>query len=333
MSTNTKITTAAATAFFMFTLFIAATAGTVASIGAHITPGNTTPGTSTSGQAPTRPGPGNPHPGPGTLADIPANYLALYQKAAKICPRLGWHVLAAVGKIETNHGRSALPGVTSGQNASGAMGPMQIIKPTWDAILARHRLPLGGATPPSPYNPHDAIHAAAYLLCDSGANRGDIRAALFAYNHATWYVNKVLAQARRYLPTTSSSAAIALAFARAQIGQPYVWGGDGPAEGGFDCSGLSKAAYAAAGINLPRTAHTQYLAGPHLPAGTPAQPGDLIFFGTPTKVHHVAIATGRGTEIIHAPDRGQTVRYGDWRKFPDLLAISRPSTQPTTRNQ
>lgn len=57
-------------------------------------------------------------------------------------------------------------------------------------------------------------------------------------------------------------------LARAAIGTPYVWGGDGPAEGGFDCSGRTKAAYAA-GITLPRVAHDQYRAGPKIPSAHP----------------------------------------------------------------
>jgi hypothetical protein len=54
------------------------------------------------------------------LADIPAGYLALYREAAGVCPGLDWSILAAIGKIETNHGRSTLPGVSSGDNAYGA---------------------------------------------------------------------------------------------------------------------------------------------------------------------------------------------------------------------
>jgi cell wall-associated NlpC family hydrolase len=116
-----------------------------------------------------------------------------------------------------------------------------------------------------------------------------------------------------------------VAFARAQIGQPYRWAGDGPAEGGFDCSGLTRAAYASVGVVIPRTAHSQFLAGPLLPAGTSAQAGDLVFFGTRAQVHHVTIATGHGSQIIHAPDVGQRVRLDDWRALPDVLAISRPA--------
>ncbi|WP_219416948.1 hypothetical protein [Pseudonocardia nigra] len=59
-------------------------------------------------------------PSPNALAHIPADYLALYRQAATTCPGLDWSVLAAVGKVETDHGRSALPGVRDGENPSGA---------------------------------------------------------------------------------------------------------------------------------------------------------------------------------------------------------------------
>jgi len=68
-----------------------------------------------------------------------------------------------------------------------AQGPLQILQPTWNGIFAHHPIPPGGATPPSRYNPHDAIYAAAYYLCDNGADH-DIDAAVFAYNHSHQYV-------------------------------------------------------------------------------------------------------------------------------------------------
>ncbi|MDT7581023.1 MAG: hypothetical protein QOK35_2287, partial [Pseudonocardiales bacterium] len=81
-------------------------------------------------------------------------------------------------------------------------------------------------------------------------------------------------------------AQVAITTAMGQLGLPYVWGGDGPTNGdaGFDCSGLTTFAYAAAGVGLPRTAHTQYYAGLHVPPGAALQPGDLVFYGTPAKV-------------------------------------------------
>ncbi|WP_232376330.1 lytic transglycosylase domain-containing protein [Amycolatopsis aidingensis] len=152
-------------------------------------------------------GSGSTQPSQEALADIPADYLALYQAAAPVCPGLDWSILAAIGKIETDHGRLRAPGVHSGENFAGAGGPMQFLQPTFDAVVRKHPIPPGGADPPSRYNPHDAIHAAAAYLCDNGARDGrDLRAAIYAYNHANWYVDKILTQAQTYRTTTPAAA-------------------------------------------------------------------------------------------------------------------------------
>jgi hypothetical protein len=130
-------------------------------------------------------------------ADIPGNYLALYRSSAKSCPGLPWGVLAGIGKVESNHGRSQAPGVRSGVNAFGCCaGPMQFNirngpPSTWDhygdGILAHV------------YQARYAIPAAARLLCANGARGGrDLRGAIYAYNHAWWYVDQVLTLARSY---------------------------------------------------------------------------------------------------------------------------------------
>ena len=134
-------------------------------------------------------------PSPAARAGIPANYLALYRSAARTCPGLPWGVLAGIGKVETNHGRSRAPGVVSGVNAFGCCaGPMQFNirngpPSTWDTY--GH----GGNV----YDPRDAIPAAARLLCANGARGGrDLRGAIYAYNHAGWYVDQVLTLSRSY---------------------------------------------------------------------------------------------------------------------------------------
>ncbi|MDT7616289.1 MAG: hypothetical protein QOF00_3736 [Pseudonocardiales bacterium] len=122
-------------------------------------------------------------------------------------------------------------------------------------------------------------------------------------------------------------ARIAIATAMAQIGLPYVWGGDGPAAGdaGFDCSGLTHFAYAAATVTLPRTAHTQYYAGPHVPAGAPLQPGDLVFYGTAARVHHVGMYIGAG-RMVNAPTFGEPARTAYYRwGGDDYLGATRPA--------
>lgn len=134
------------------------------------------------------------------LDDIPPRYLALYRQAATLCPGLDWSILAAIGKIESDHGRSSLRGVAEGEeNHAGAGGPMQFLQATWDSVTARHGIPPGGMEPPSRYNPHDAVHAAAFYLCESGArDQADLRGALFTYNRSNEYVRDVLSQAESY---------------------------------------------------------------------------------------------------------------------------------------
>jgi hypothetical protein len=136
-----------------------------------------------------------PAPSRAAHAEIPAAYLALYRSSARSCPGLPWGVLAGIGKVETNHGRSPAPGVRSGVNAFGCCaGPMQFNirngpPSTWDHYGR------GGNV----YDPADAIPAAARMLCANGA-RGDrdLPGAIYAYNHAGWYVAQVLALARAY---------------------------------------------------------------------------------------------------------------------------------------
>ena len=121
-------------------------------------------------------------------------------------------------------------------------------------------------------------------------------------------------------------ALAALKIALAQIGLPYVWGGDGPANGdvGFDCSGLTHFAYAMAGISLPRTAHTQFYAGPHVPAGEPLHPGDLVFYGASSFVHHVGMYVGSG-RMVNAPTFGEPVQVAYYRWLgDDYIGATRP---------
>jgi peptidoglycan DL-endopeptidase CwlO len=100
----------------------------------------------------------------------------------------------------------------------------------------------------------------------------------------------------------STKAEKALAFARAQIGKPYVWGATGPDS--YDCSGLTQAAWKAAGVSLPRTTYDQVNAGTTVSLAD-AQPGDLVFFYD--DISHVGIYIGNGM-MIHAPKPGAYVR-------------------------
>ncbi|WP_406409791.1 NlpC/P60 family protein [Streptomyces halstedii] len=100
----------------------------------------------------------------------------------------------------------------------------------------------------------------------------------------------------------ASKAEKVLAFARAQIGKPYVWGATGPSS--YDCSGLTQAAWKEAGVTLPRTTWDQVKVGTRV-ATADLQPGDLVFFYD--DISHVGIYKGDGM-MIHAPKPGANVR-------------------------
>ena len=122
-----------------------------------------------------------------------SSYLQLFQaSAAKYCPAMSWTVLAAIGQIESGDGRNV------GPSTAGALGPMQFLPSTW----ATWGIDGFGATgTPDIMNPFDAVPSAARYLCAAGASSGTqagLRQAIFAYNHADWYVNEVLGLAAQY---------------------------------------------------------------------------------------------------------------------------------------
>jgi cell wall-associated NlpC family hydrolase len=105
-----------------------------------------------------------------------------------------------------------------------------------------------------------------------------------------------------YEGPTNTQAGKVVAFAYAQLGCPYVYGGTGPCQLGFDCSGLAMAAWAAAGIQIPRDSYEQWAALPHIPLSD-LEPGDLLIYNGEG---HVAIYVGGGY-IIDAPQSGMNV--------------------------
>jgi cell wall-associated NlpC family hydrolase len=103
-----------------------------------------------------------------------------------------------------------------------------------------------------------------------------------------------------YTGPTSTQAQKAVAFAYAQLGKPYQWGATGP--GSFDCSGLVQAAWAAAGVSIPRTTYEQWAALPHVSTSA-LEPGDLLYMDG---IGHVVMYVGGG-QIIDAPQTGRDV--------------------------
>ncbi|MEU8470925.1 C40 family peptidase [Streptomyces sp. NPDC029006] len=120
--------------------------------------------------------------------------------------------------------------------------------------------------------------------------------------HARVLLARRTAQGSAPSGTDAAKAGKAVAFARAQLGKPCVWGAAGP--GSYDCSGLTQAAWKSAGVTLPRTARGQATAGTTVPPAD-ARPGDLVFFHGDRR--HVGLCTGDGM-MIHAPRPGAYVR-------------------------
>ncbi len=108
----------------------------------------------------------------------------------------------------------------------------------------------------------------------------------------------------------NSRAAAAVAYAYQKLGSPYVWGATGP--DAFDCSGLTQAAYRAAGVSLPRTTYAQIDAGRRV-ARSELAPGDLVFFYS--GISHVGIYVGKG-QMIHAPNPSAPVRVAPVDQMP-----------------
>lgn len=142
-------------------------------------------------------------------AHIPPRYLRLYLAAARRYG-LDWSILAGIGRVECDHGRDPAPSCTQQgvENSAGAGGPMQFLASTW----ARYGVDGDGDGHIDRWDPADAIYSAANYLRASGAPR-HYRAAIYAYNHATWYVEEVERWAGRYRAKVGEGGAEASAEA------------------------------------------------------------------------------------------------------------------------
>jgi len=244
------------------------------------------------------------------ISDIPTDYLVLYQQAAAAYG-VDWAVLAAIGKLECDHGRSQSRGCSppGSVNAAGATGPMQFLGPTWRSGTPVGTVPAIGPPTTSTrdgyatdgdgdgladvWDPADAIFAAARLLSANGAP-GNYPQAILAYNHSTSYVDEVLAQADEYraalAPGASGMAAAVLSWAVSHVGTftyhlgpPTDRGGtvaqmqtSQPAGTTCDCSMFVRWAMAQAGLDVGLTTSTQWTANGRLPTGNTPQDTPLL---------------------------------------------------------
>jgi hypothetical protein len=285
---------------------------------------------------------------------VPGRVKALYTSAARRY-RVPWTLLAGIGMAETGHGR------VNHTSSAGARGLMQFMPATWASmgVDGDHD---GRADITSDA---DSVHSAANYLTRSGVTRGPrgVRAALFAYNHADWYVNDVLAYAHAYgggtvlgdptdcgtgtgagnprLPALAGDRVRAvLAWAAAQVGDQYVYGANGP--DAWDCSSLVRAGYARIGIGLPRTARAQrdWLAAGNGYRVRPGQerPGDLVFWDSylgPNTIGHVMIVWDPASRrTVEARDARHGVGHFSYRDGPrhqifEIWRLGNVADQPT----
>jgi hypothetical protein len=172
-------------------------------------------------------------------AEIPPEYLRLYLRAAARYG-LDWAILAGIGRVECDHGRDPAPSCTQegAVNSAGAGGPMQFLASTW----AQYGVDAEGNGTPDRWNPADAIFGAANYLRASGAP-GNYREAIYAYNHAGWYVEEVERWAAKYSSPSSSTVSSEGANGRESAGTPGGGGvaGDAIENGGGEGAGIESA--------------------------------------------------------------------------------------------
>jgi cell wall-associated NlpC family hydrolase len=283
---------------------------------------------------------GFPLPAPGTPRGasltnpplpIPAQIKTLYVAAGSKY-QMPWTLLAGIGMEESGHGRNNNP------SSAGALGLMQFMPATWASMGVDGN----GDGRADIRNDADSIYSAANYLTKSGVTKGPagVRAAIFTYNHADWYVNDVLYYAEAYgggtvlgdptncgpgngnpnlPPLTNQRIKTVLTWAQSHVGDRYAFGAGGP--NAWDCSSFTQAAYARIGITMPRTAGAQrdWLAagnGFRVQPGA-EKPGDLIFTDSylgPNNIGHVAMVwdpANRNT--IEALDTAQGVGHFSYR--------------------
>jgi hypothetical protein len=231
--------------------------------------------------------PDAPSDGVSALAEreIPPLYLSLYQRAAARYG-LDWAILAGIGKVECDHGRDPDPSCTQegAVNSAGAGGPMQFLASTW----GKYGVDAEGDGAPDRWSPGDAIFSAANYLRASGAPDA-YRRAIYAYNHAEWYVDEVLAWAGRYgAPPTESQ----------RKGSPDSLAADPLAEGGEESGSV-----AGADVRLQEESPTQvrFIAGEH----AELDPGDghlaLVPAGAPATVQAMVVAGNELQDLPYGP--------------------------------
>jgi hypothetical protein len=283
----------------------------------------------------------SPNDGGLASASVPAVYSGLIDHYGHSCPQLSPALLAAQLYQESHFNPDAVSPV-------GAQGIAQFMPGTWRT----HGLDASGDGRADPFDPHDAIASAAAYNCQlagyvKGIAGDPVELMLAAYNAGPYAVINhagvpPYAETRAYVrairshvaaftnagtTVTAQPAAVqaaVVAFAYQVLGTPYRWGSDGR-DGRFDCSGMTQAAYAAAGVTIPRVSRQQWYAGQRVPRDQ-LQPGDLVFYADdttdPATIHHVGMYVANG-HMIDSPHTGAVIRF-DRVDRPDYIGAVRP---------
>ncbi|WP_337050710.1 bifunctional lytic transglycosylase/C40 family peptidase [Priestia megaterium] len=278
---------------------------------------------------------------------IPKEYIPIY-KAAGEKYNIPWTLIAAIHRVETNFGQDL------NTSSVGAIGHTQFMVKTWVGWSFPGGTRLGDASIPKetlmspaaiskyggfgvdgdgdgkadPYNVTDAMYSTANYLAANGGASGNYQKAVFAYNHASWYVSRVMGFMKEY--TNGSVQAVSIKGGSAKgseaiekaikvgssiVGKsPYVWGG-GRNQGDinarkFDCSSYVRWAYSSAGVDLgpvsATTTDTLVKLGKVVKASEMKR-GDVIFFDTYKINGHVAIYLGDGKFLNDSSSQGVSV--------------------------
>lgn len=278
---------------------------------------------------------------------IPKEYIPIY-KAAGEKYNIPWTLIAAIHRVETNFGQDL------NTSSVGAIGHTQFMVKTWVGWSFPRGTRLGDASIPKetlmsptaiskyggfgvdgdgdgkadPYNVTDSMYSTANYLAANGGASGNYQKAVFAYNHASWYVSRVMGFMKEY--TNGSVEAVSIKGGSAKgseaiekaikvgtsiVGKsPYVWGG-GRNQGDinarkFDCSSYVRWAYSSAGVDLgpvsATTTDTLVKLGKVVKASEMKR-GDVIFFDTYKINGHVAIYLGDGKFLNDSSSQGVSV--------------------------
>ncbi len=223
--------------------------------------------------------------------EIPPEYLRLYLRAAARYG-LDWAILAGIGKVECDHGRDPAASCTQegAVNTAGAGGPMQFLASTW----AKYGVDAEGEGPPDRWNPVDAIFGAANYLRASGAP-GNYREAIYAYNHAGWYVEEVESWAARYsAPSASPEGA---GVGGAGVGGAGVGGGvEGAGVGGAGVEGADTR------LASETTTPVRFISGERAVLSAGDGHLALVPAGVPAAVQAMVVAGNELQNLPYGPD-------------------------------